>query len=72
MSLRPKVFLASNVFSPKELGSNEKIDLQTRERLKNLWDKLNSISDLKTFNGRFPTQEELKKVILSFDPDILG
>ena len=72
MSLRPKVFLASNVFSPEELGSNEKIDLQTRERLKNLWDKLNSISDLKTFNGRFPTQEELKKVILSFDPDILG
>ena len=72
MSLRPKVFLASNVFSPKELGSNEKIDLQTRERLKNLWDKLNSISDLKTFIGRFPTQEELKKAILSFDPDILG
>lgn len=72
MSLKPKVFLASNVFSPEELGSNEKIDLQTRARLKNLWDKLNSISDLRTFNGRFPTQEELKKEVLTFNPDILG
>jgi glyoxylate reductase len=72
MNFKSKVYLASSVFSPKNIGTNAKINLKYRNQLKVLWEKLEQISDLKIFNGRFPTQEELKQDISTFHPDIVG
>ncbi len=72
MTFTPKVYLTSNVFSAEEIGSNEKISENNRQTIRNLWDKLNKNSELKIFNGRFPSEEEIKDNIKSFNPDILG
>ncbi|MFW9878449.1 MAG: 2-hydroxyacid dehydrogenase [Candidatus Thorarchaeota archaeon] len=72
MIYKPKVLLASNVFSDKEIGSNEKISKELRNEIKYLWQELNKLSKLKVFNGRFPSEEQIQKEILEFDPDILG
>jgi glyoxylate reductase len=72
MALKPKVFLASNVFSDKKIGSNEKISKEFRDEIKFLWQELNKLSELKIFNGRFPSEEQLQKEVEEFNPDILG
>ncbi len=69
---KPKVYLTSNVFSEEKIGSNEKISEQVRRSIKNLWQKLNLISELKIFNGRFPSDDQIKKDIKIFKPEILG
>ncbi|MFX1469304.1 MAG: NAD(P)-dependent oxidoreductase [Promethearchaeota archaeon] len=69
---RPKVFFVSNVFSIKEIGSNEKISENLRLTIKKLWQKLEKISEIKIFNGRFPSKDQIKKAIEDFKPDILG
>lgn len=69
---KPKVFFTSNVFSAQEIGSNEKINQDIRKIIKNLWLKLNKIAEIKIFNGRFPTEEQIKNEIKNFNPEILG
>jgi len=72
MTFTPKVYLTSNVFSVEEIGSNELISEEIRQTIKNQWDKLNKISELRFFNGRFPSEEEIRNDIIIFNPDILG
>ena len=72
MAYKPKVFLTSNVFSAKEIGSNEKIFKEIRNDIKDLWQELDKLSELKVFNGRFPSEEQLQKEVEEFNPDILG
>lgn len=72
MSFIPKVYLTSNVFSPEEIGSNEKISQSIKEKIRNLWQKLNTISELKVFNGRFPSENQIITDLEDFNPDILG
>ncbi|MFW9987763.1 MAG: 2-hydroxyacid dehydrogenase [Candidatus Odinarchaeota archaeon] len=72
MTSKPKVFFTSNVFSVKEIGSNEKISESYRNNIKELWTELKRISQIKIFDGRFPSEEELKKEIKNFNPDFLG
>jgi len=72
MAYKPKVFLTSNVFSEKEIGSNEKIFKELRNDIKDLWQELDELSELKVFNGRFPSEEQLQKEVEEFNPDILG
>ncbi|MEJ2249431.1 MAG: NAD(P)-dependent oxidoreductase, partial [Candidatus Lokiarchaeota archaeon] len=72
MDLKPKVFLTSNVFSSNEIGSNEKIDQGIRDKISELWNELNSISNLKVYTGRFPKQEEIEKISSEFNPHIIG
>jgi len=72
MAYKPKVFLTSNVFSEKEIGSNEKISQELRNGIKDLWQELDKLSELKVFNGRFPSEEQLQKEVEEFNPDILG
>ncbi len=72
MAYKPKVFLTSNVFSEKEIGSNEKISQELRKYIKDLWQELDKLSELKVFNGRFPSEEQLQKEVEKFNPDILG
>jgi len=72
MPYKPKVYLTSNVFSEKEIGSNEKISKALRNEIKNLWQELEEISELRVFNGRFPSEEQLQKEIEQFNTDILG
>jgi len=60
------------VFSEKEIGSNEKISEEIRINIKNLWQKLKKISELKYFNGRFPSESQIKKELVNFKPEILG
>jgi len=72
MTYKLKVYLTSNVFSSKEIGSNEIISEKIRIKIKNLWEELKFISELKVFDGRFPTEEQIRKDVDEFNPDILG
>ena len=68
----PKVYLTSNVFTPKELGSNEKISEKIKNTIKVLWDKLDSLAEVKEFNGRFPSEDQIRQDIKSFEPNFIG
>ncbi|MFX0032230.1 MAG: NAD(P)-dependent oxidoreductase [Promethearchaeota archaeon] len=72
MVVKPKVYFTSNVFTPSEIGSNNKIDHNVREKIQLIWTRLNSIAELKVFNGRFPDEAEIQKIIQKFNPDIIG
>jgi len=72
MSDKPRVFLTSSVFSDKEIGANEKISEEIRTEIQKLWNKVESISNLKIFDKRFPTDEEIKANIKDFKPNIIG
>ncbi len=72
MTYKPKIFLTSNVFSDKEIGSNEKISENLRKTITNLWHQLENISEVKIFNGRFPTKAQIKEELENYNPDILG
>ncbi|KKL23436.1 hypothetical protein LCGC14_2425410, partial [marine sediment metagenome] len=72
MTYKPKVYLTSNVFSATEIGSNNAISKSLRKNIKELWFKLNQISELKVFDGRFPTEDEIQKEVEEYNPDILG
>jgi len=72
MTYRPKIYFTSNVFSDKEIGSNEKISETLRKKIMNLWQQLDKISEVNIFNGRFPSEAQIKKEVENFNPDILG
>ncbi|MHA2035259.1 MAG: NAD(P)-dependent oxidoreductase [Promethearchaeota archaeon] len=72
MTYKPKVYLTSNVFSDIEIGSNEAISLNIRNDIKKLWQELDQISELKVFNGRFPSEDQINHDIKELNPDILG
>jgi len=72
MNYKPKVFFTSNVFIDSEIGSNENISENIREEIKSLWQKLTQISEIKYFNGRFPSEDQIQKEIQDFNPVILG
>jgi len=72
MNYKPKVYFTSNVFSTKELGSNNLISENYRKIIENLWYKIDQIAEFKIFNGRFPSEEEIKTEVELFNPDILG
>ena len=72
MTYKPMVFLTSNVFSAMEIGSNENISVSVRNDIKKLWQELDQISELKIFNGRFPSEDQINKNIEKFKPDIIG
>lgn len=72
MTYKLKVFFTSNVFSTEEIGSNEQISKKYRNIIESLWQELDKIAEVKIFNGRFPTDEQIKEEITNFKPDILG
>ena len=72
MAYLPKVYFTSKVFTIEKIGSNEKINQNIRVAIKNLWQKLNDISEVEIFNGRFPTKEQLQNEISIFNPNIIG
>ena len=72
MTHKPKVYLTSNVFSATEIGSNKAISKSIRNNIQELWHKLNQISELNVFDGRFPTEDEIQKEVEEYNPDILG
>jgi glyoxylate reductase len=72
MSEKVRVYLSSNVFSPSEIGSNDKVSDKFKDKIGDLWTELNRISNLKVHDGRFPSEHQLIKEIDEFKPDILG
>ncbi len=70
--VKPKVYLTSNVFTPSQIGSNEKISEKIRNKIKVLWGKLESLAELKIFDGHFPSEEQIKADIDSFNPNLIG
>lgn len=70
MSIKPTVYLTSNVFL--EIASNEKINPKIRQKIEDLLRELKALSNLHYFNGRFPKSEELEGAIAQYRPDILG
>ena len=69
---KPKVLFTSNVFSENEIGSNKRISKEIRKIIKALWYELNQIARLKVFNGRFPSEGQIRKEVEEFNPEILG
>ncbi|TFF89359.1 MAG: hypothetical protein EU548_07600 [Promethearchaeota archaeon] len=72
MNLKPNLFLTSNVFSKNQIGKNEKINQDVRDKISELWNILLSISNLKVYDGRFPTSKEIEEITSNFKPHILG
>ncbi|MFX0009753.1 MAG: 2-hydroxyacid dehydrogenase [Candidatus Hermodarchaeota archaeon] len=72
MRFKPRVYFTSDVFTPEQLGSNEKIDATIRTTLKTLWKTLNSIAIVNFFEGRFPTPPELSQELQKYHPNIIG
>ena len=72
MSNKPKVYFTSNVFTNRQIGSNEAISENIRLEINKLWNELENISELKVFNGRFPTINQIQEDIGNYNPDILG
>jgi lactate dehydrogenase-like 2-hydroxyacid dehydrogenase len=72
MPSKLKVYLASNIFTENEIGSNEIINLQIRNNIKSLWEELREVAEIKVFNGRFPDSAHLKNEIDNFKPHIVG
>lgn len=72
INMKPKVYLTSNVFSPQEIGQNEKIQDSLRIQIEELWNKVESNADLKVFEGRFPTESQLRQEIGKYSPQIIG
>ena len=72
MSQKPKVYFTSKVFTPQIIGSNEKINSSIRKEISDLWKKLQEIAEVKIFEERFPSLEEIKRDISSFNPQFLG
>ncbi len=72
MTYKPKVYLTSSVFSVENIGSNNKISKKVRDSIASLWQTLNKFSELKIFNGRFPTKDQIFENISTFKPNIVG
>ncbi|MFX0042244.1 MAG: 2-hydroxyacid dehydrogenase [Candidatus Hodarchaeota archaeon] len=72
MAYKPKTYLTSSVFSVENIGSNEKVSKKVRDSIASLWQRLNEISDVKVFDGRFPTKEQILENIITFKPNIVG
>ena len=72
MRFKPRVYFTSEVFTPEQMGSNEKIDATIRTNLKTLWNTLNSIAIVNVFEGRFPTPPELSQELQKYRPNIIG
>jgi len=72
MTYKPKVYLTSSVFSVENIGSNDKISKKVRDSIASLWQTLNKFSELKIFNGRFPTKDQIFENISTFKPNIVG
>ncbi|TXT62522.1 MAG: Glyoxylate reductase [Promethearchaeota archaeon] len=70
--MKTKVYLTSNVFSPQEIGQNEKIQDSLKVRIEQLWHELESNANLKVFEGRFPTKSQLQQEIGKYSPQIIG
>jgi len=69
---KPKVYFTSNVFTEEEIGSNNLVSEEIRKTIKNLWRELAQIAELKIFNGRFPSEDQIRKEVEEFNPEILG
>jgi glyoxylate reductase len=72
MRFKPRVYFTSDVFTPEQIGSNEKIDATIRKNLKTLWKTLNSIASVHVFEGRFPTLPDLSQELQKYRPNIIG
>ena len=65
--MKPKIYLTSNVFTSEQIGTNEKISQEIREKISNLWEELNDIAEIKIFDGRFPMEVQIKNEISEFN-----
>lgn len=72
MPYKPKVYFTSNVFTVEQIGNNGAISENIRDEIKQLWQDLTNISEVKVFNGRFPTLNQIQEDIETFNPDVLG
>ena len=72
MSLRPRVFLASNVFSPQELGANEKIDFQTQppKNYTNIKQKGGAVAELMRYLNELENDETQLLALWEYFQDI--
>ncbi len=70
MKRKARVYLTSNVFL--EISKNEKINEPVRKNIKDLWQKLSEVSELRYFDGRLPSDTQIKENIRKYDPEVLG
>ena len=70
--MKPRVYFTSNVFTPSEIGSNDKISQKVRHKIKQLWETLCNDAEVKLFKDRFPSEAQLQQDIQKFNPNLIG
>jgi lactate dehydrogenase-like 2-hydroxyacid dehydrogenase len=68
--IKPKVYLATPVFT--EIAKNRKVSEGIREKIHNIWEKLNEVAEVRVSNERFPSEKEMKSLMINWGANIVG
>ena len=66
----PKVYLASPVF--REIADNPRVSVKYKFLINKVWSNLNTAADLIVSESRFPSVEEIKRVVSQNEVDFIG
>ena len=70
MSSTPKVYLTSPVF--REIADNPRVSVKYKFLINKVWSNLNTAADVIVADSRFPSEEEIKRVVSQKEVDFIG
>ena len=70
MSSTPKVYLASPVF--REIADNPRVSVKYKFLINKVWSNLNTAAEVIVADSRFPSEEEIKRVVSQKEVDFIG
>ena len=70
MSSTPKVYLASPVF--REIADNPRVSVKYKFLINKVWSNLNTAAEVIVADSRFPSAEEIKRVVSQKEADFIG
>jgi len=70
VSSTPKVYLASPVF--REIADNPRVSVKYKFLINKVWGNLNTAAEVIVADSRFPSEEEVKRVVSQKEVDFIG
>jgi len=70
VSSTPKVYLASPVF--REIADNPRVSVKYKFLINKVWSNLNTAAEVIVADSRFPSEEEIKRVVSQKEVDFIG
>jgi len=70
VSSTPKVYLASPVF--REIADNPRVSVKYKFLINKVWSNLNTAAEVIVADSRFPSAEEIKRVVSQKEADFIG